>query len=43
MPEGHTLHRLARDQQRLFGGTVVRASSPQGRFTVGAARIDGHR
>ena len=42
MPEGHTLHRLARDQQRLFGGTVVRASSPQGRFTVGAARIDGH-
>ncbi len=42
MPEGHTLHRLARDQQRLFGGTVVHASSPQGRFTVGAARIDGH-
>lgn len=42
MPEGHTLHRLARDHQRLFGGTVVRASSPQGRFSAGAARIDGH-
>ena len=41
MPEGHTLHRLARDQQRLFGGTVVMASSPQGRFADGAARLDG--
>ena len=41
MPEGHTLHRLARDQQRLFGKTTVRASSPQGRFTDGAAHIDG--
>ncbi|WP_375474453.1 Fpg/Nei family DNA glycosylase [uncultured Jatrophihabitans sp.] len=41
MPEGHTLHRLARDQQRLFGGGTVRASSPQGRFADGAARIDG--
>ncbi len=43
MPEGHTLHRLAREQQRLFGGTVVTASSPQGRFAEGAARIDGQR
>ena len=42
MPEGHTLHRLARDQQKAFGGTVVRASSPQGRFAEGAARLDGH-
>ena len=41
MPEGHTLHRLAREQQKLFGGRVVRASSPQGRFADGAALIDG--
>ncbi len=41
MPEGHTLHRLAREQQRLFGDTVVTASSPQGRFVDGAAVIDG--
>ena len=41
MPEGHTLHRLARDQQELFGGSVVRASSPQGRFAVGAGVLDG--
>jgi endonuclease-8 len=41
MPEGHTLHRLARDQQKVFGGTVVAASSPQGRFAAGAAELDG--
>ncbi len=41
MPEGHTLHRLAREQQKLFGRQVVRASSPQGRFAEGAALIDG--
>ena len=41
MPEGHTLHRLARDQQRTFGRTIVRASSPQGRFAEGSAVIDG--
>src|SRR5690349_15707369 len=43
MPEGHTLHRLARQQTELFAGTVVRASSPQGRFAAGAALLDGHR
>jgi endonuclease VIII len=41
MPEGHTLHRLARDQQELFGGSVVHASSPQGRFVIGAGVLDG--
>ena len=41
MPEGHTLHRLARRQQRLFGGQRVRVSSPQGRFADGAAMVDG--
>lgn len=41
MPEGHTLHRLAREHQRVFGGVAVSASSPQGRFADGAAAIDG--
>jgi len=41
MPEGHTLHRLARDLNDLFAGEVVRASSPQGRFDQGAALLDG--
>ena len=41
MPEGHTIHRLARQQQKLFGGAIVRASSPQGRFVDGSALIDG--
>jgi endonuclease VIII len=41
MPEGHTLHRLARDQRRDLAGRPVRASSPQGRFADGAARLDG--
>lgn len=41
MPEGHTLFRLAADLSASFGGDVVRASSPQGRFTDGAAAVDG--
>jgi endonuclease-8 len=41
MPEGHTIHRLAREQKRLFGGQLVTASSPQGRFADGARLIDG--
>jgi endonuclease-8 len=41
VPEGHTIHRLARDHKRLFGGAPVAASSPQGRFTAGAALLDG--
>ena len=32
MPEGHTLHRLARLHQKRFGRTPVIVSSPQGRF-----------
>ncbi|HJQ03629.1 MAG TPA: DNA-formamidopyrimidine glycosylase family protein [Jatrophihabitans sp.] len=42
MPEGHTLHRLAREQRKLFAGRPVRVSSPQGRFADGAAQLDGH-
>ncbi len=41
MPEGHSLHRLARSLTRTFGGQPVEASSPQGRFASGAAAIDG--
>ena len=41
MPEGHTLHRLAREQTALFAGRLVRVSSPQGRFSAGAALLDG--
>jgi endonuclease-8 len=41
MPEGHTIHRLARDLQRTLAGAPVHAWSPQGRFTDGAGRLDG--
>jgi endonuclease-8 len=41
VPEGHTIHRLARDLNTSFRGSTVRASSPQGRFEAGAARLDG--
>lgn len=36
MPEGHTIHRAARDHERELGGQLVEVSSPQGRFDVGA-------
>ena len=41
MPEGHTLHRLARDQSLAFAGRPVHVTSPQGRFATGAALLDG--
>lgn len=41
MPEGHSIHRLARRHQRLLGGSSVAASSPQGRFADGAALLEG--
>jgi endonuclease-8 len=40
VPEGHTLHRLARDHRRWLRGERVAVSSPQGRF-AGAAQLDG--
>ncbi len=43
MPEGHTIHRLARVFARCFVGRAVAASSPQGRFAAGAAALDGLR
>lgn len=41
MPEGHTIHRLAAEHLRMFGGLAVAASSPQGRFAEGARWLDG--
>jgi endonuclease VIII len=39
VPEGHTLHRLARLHQRRYAGAPVAVSSPQGRFA--SADVDG--
>lgn len=43
MPEGHTLHRVAAELRDRFAGRIVTSSSPQGRFTTGATRVDGRR
>jgi endonuclease VIII len=40
MPEGHTLHRLARELDEAFGRRRVRVASPQGRFATSAALLD---
>jgi endonuclease VIII len=40
MPEGHTLHRLARELDEAFGGRKVRTESPQGRFAASATLLD---
>ncbi len=42
MPEGHSVHRIARQFARSFTGPPVSVSSPQGRFSAGAGRLDGH-
>ena len=42
MPEGHTLHALARDLDRAFAGTRPEATSPQGRFAAGAELLRGN-
>ncbi|HEU4807274.1 MAG TPA: DNA-formamidopyrimidine glycosylase family protein [Homoserinimonas sp.] len=41
MPEGHSVHRIARQFALHFVGRRVAASSPQGRFAAGAAELDG--
>ena len=43
MPEGHTIHRLARDHRPLLVGRVVSASSPQGRFAAGSETLSGRK
>lgn len=42
MPEGHSVHRIARQFGLHFVGRRVGVSSPQGRFAAGAAQLDGH-
>lgn len=42
MPEGHTIHRIAKDHGALLAGRPIAVSSPQGRFEADAARVDGH-
>ncbi|WP_040490940.1 Fpg/Nei family DNA glycosylase [Ilumatobacter nonamiensis] len=41
MPEGHTIHRIARDHSKLLTGRPVHVWSPQGPFAPDAARVDG--
>ncbi|WP_269936951.1 Fpg/Nei family DNA glycosylase [Arthrobacter sp. HY1533] len=42
MPEGHSVHRLARQFGDVFGGAELAVSSPQGKFASGAQLLDGH-
>ena len=42
MPEGHTIHRAARDQRKMLAGKKLDVSSPQGRFLEGAEALDGN-
>lgn len=41
MPEGDAIRRLASTMNELFVGGRITASSPQGRFSASAERIDG--
>ena len=41
MPEGHTLHRLARELAGRLRRPAVAVTSPQGRFAESAALLDG--
>ena len=43
MPEGHTIHRVARDHQRLFAGNKLVVASPQGRFEDEAGLLNGKK
>jgi len=42
VPEGHSVHRIARQFERHFEHTPVAVTSPQGRFAAGASQLDGH-
>ncbi|MGV8876997.1 MAG: Fpg/Nei family DNA glycosylase [Rhodoglobus sp.] len=43
MPEGHSVHRIARQFSLHFVGHRVAVTSPQTRFAAGAKRLDGLR
>lgn len=40
MPEGHTIHRMAQDHEKWFKGAEIELSSPQGRFSEGAHKLN---
>lgn len=42
MPEGHTVHRMADNFNRLFAGEHLEVESPQGRFESSARLVSGH-
>lgn len=42
MPEGHTIHRLAKDQRADLVGRAVHVSTAQSRAEATAALLDGH-
>lgn len=41
MPEGHTIHRIARDHHKWFVGQQLAVCSPQGRFKEEAKQLSG--
>lgn len=41
MPEGHTIHRIARDHRKWFKGQKTGVFSPQGRFESEANKLNG--
>ena len=41
MPEGHTIHRAARDHRRILAKCKLYVESPQGRFSRGASILSG--
>ncbi|MFF9377948.1 Fpg/Nei family DNA glycosylase [Streptomyces griseoluteus] len=41
MPEGHTIHRLAKDYAERFAGTAPLVTSPQGKFADAAELLTG--
>lgn len=43
MPEGHTIHRIARDHTKWFAGQSLAVLSPQGRFADQAKKLSGKK
>lgn len=41
MPEGHSIHRIARDHTKTFSNQKMIVSSPQGRFEAESQKISG--
>ncbi|MGY0024038.1 Fpg/Nei family DNA glycosylase [Streptomyces sp. cg35] len=41
MPEGHTIHRLAKDHAERFAGRTTQVTSPQGKFSDAAELLTG--